>query len=359
VIIRVERLAYIEDGEIRIVDNAQIEIDERGHLTGVGRATSLKYSKRFRVVIPQFVNAHIHVLDLDLREYFRKMYIDDVVGVPYGVKYLYLREVEPGKVMKSARYALDIMYRTGTGEAWIVVEYGPKFIRCLSEIFDSYPIHVVPFLEPSIHHLGPWEETSEELIREVYEIASSGYNVELISPLNYSIDELKKIEDIVHSRNLEIMTHVSETSDTYLDGDLALALNILKADVLVHCTHVEDVQVLRGKCVVVTPRSNLMLVGKINTRLFENGIKIRVGTDNVGLVDPDMWSEARILARLGIDVQAIWRALFLDLYEMDVARLQIVCGAGFRWKERKFLREVLWRGRTLGRIDGSRVCMFH
>jgi len=359
VIIRSRKLVTLEDDKTLLIDNAQVEIDDEGRIVGIGKISNIRYDKRFTILIPQFANCHVHVLDLELRRCFKTMYIDDVVGAPYGIKYLYIRKVDERRLLRSIEYALDVAYRSGTGEMWIVLEMGLHTIDLLSRVMERFPITVKPFLEPSKFHIGYWENYDEDIVNEVRMIVERGFNVELISPLNYNVDELKHIEKIVHERGLEIMTHVSETLDVYEEDDLDLALNVLKADVLVHCTHVRDLSKLENKIIVVTPRSNLALVGKCNVEIFNNVQNVRVGTDNVGLNDPDMWCEVRTLLRLGVDVNHICRSVFINVGCGDFARFQIACYHITYEKDSNFLRRLLWRGRTLGRIDGSRIMMFY
>ncbi len=359
-IIRAEHIVYVENGKLERISKAQLEIDDKGRIVGIGKITSLRYDKKVGTLIPQFHNAHIHILDLELRKYFKTMYIDDVVGAPYGIKYIYLRKREIDKIRKSIEYSLKVTYRTGTGKAWIVLEQGIHLVNVARELLEKYPIEYTLFLEPSIFHLNPRDEISNELIREVSKIVDMGYNIEIISPLNYSKEELSIIGKIVHSKNLNIMTHVSETADTSEENDLDLAIDILGADILVHCTYVEDICRLKGKTVVITPRSNMFLVGKCNLKIFRELENVRIGTDNVGLLDPDMWREARTLIRLGLSPDRVLVFTLIPLEDMRIARFQIVGHYNaLHERDHKFMRELVWKGRTLGRIDGTRICFFH
>ncbi len=356
---RANKLVLSEGETVHVIDNAQIEINDEGKIVGLGKISKIIYDKRFNVLAPQFVNSHIHVLDLGLRRYFKTMYIDDVVGAPYGIKYLYIRKERIEKLSESIEYSLDIAYRTGTGELWIVLEMGLHMVETLERTARKYPMIVRPFLEPSKFHLGPWEEYSEDIVNEVRSIVERGYDVELISPLNYNVEELRDIERIVHLHGRKIMTHVSETADTSEDDDLNLAVNVLKADILVHCIYVRDISQLAGRIIVITPRSNLALVGNFNTEVFKHVRDVRVGTDNVGLNDPDMWSEARTLVRSGVDPYHICRSIFINVRYYETARLQVVyCNAKYE-KDKLFLRRLLWNGRTLGRIDGCSMRVFY
>ncbi len=310
--IALRAIIIVDDNcEVRVYSPGLLEIENSFKRT---RATFGKYTGELvdlalskLVLVPRHINAHVHVLDYGLRHYFHTYYIDDVVGAPFGLKYLYLRTASRAKLSESIKRSLAYMYSTGTGKTWIVLESGLALYEVVSSSLRrlNVPIGVELFLEPSKFHLLPDERPDEQIMREVREIVQRGHNVELISPLNYAREELEEIRRIAHSSGKLIMTHVSETSDTYQEGDLDLALDVLDADILVHCCYIdkEDVEKLRGKIIVITPRSNLRLAGKLAplqeiVKRSDELQGILLGTDNVGLYDPNMWDEYSALARI-------------------------------------------------------------
>ncbi len=291
--VRVKYLLYKEDNELKIRQDVPIEVQD----------AQIKNEEILEkcIALPTFENSHIHVLDSWLSEFFNKMYIDDVVGAPYGIKYFYLQIAAESTLRESTHYALSNLRRTGTAKAKVVVEYGLKNFKIIEEEAKRTNVEAELYLEPSEFHITPNENTSEKIIEELKKIAQIGKNIELISPLNYTIEELELARELKKKHNLKVMTHVSETEDTYQDGDLKLAVDILEADVLVHCVHVKDndIELLRGKTIVVTPRSNMKLVGRlppIEKFLKYDDIKVQLGTDNVGLCEPNLWLELRTLS---------------------------------------------------------------
>ena len=362
-IVKARALIYKDsDSSIRIVHKAQIEIED-GKIVGLGRQTSLTGLEIVNLILPQFINAHIHVQDLFLRKYFQSMYIDDVVGAPFGIKYVLLKKVDEYIIRQSIEKTYEIMYRTGVGEAYVVLEYGLKNIKILEDVCSRYPINTIPFLEPEHFHIVRDYDSNYEIINEVKNIVDKGYNVELISPLNYTDYELKEIEKIVHSKGRLIMTHVSETQDTAEEGDLEIATKILKADILVHCIFANNYELLKDKLVVVTPRSNMKFIGRIcNLKLLKNYCKkILVGTDNVGLVDPDMWYEVRTLLNININPIDIFNMVFLENLEVcNIAKFQIVSSELiYSDNLEKILYRIFMTGRCVGRIDGNLLKMFN
>ncbi len=365
-IIKVKSILYTsETDEIVHIQNAQIEVSDSGKITGIGKETHIGgINLRKYIALPQFLNAHVHVQDYFLRRYFKEMYIDDVVGAPYGIKYVLLRKANRDIIEDSIEKALDTMYRSGTGFSYVVVEYGLQNLDLVNKILKKYPINIRLFLEPSKFHITQECQINYDIIHEVNEIVERGYDVELVSPLNYTIEELENIEKIVHSRSRMIMTHVSETEDTFNENDIDISIDILRADLLVHCIYVEDFRRLKDKIIVVTPRSNIELIGKIcDIDSAVNYCKVYVGTDNVGLVEPNMWDEAKVLISIDLNPRMVFKLLFpreiSQIENLDSAKLQIVQSYVTHHSIDKILRDVFITGKCIGRIDSTKLILFY
>jgi len=297
-----------EDLRLRVYSPGLLEVEEDSNKDQVsfgiycGEHVDLDLSNL--VLLPRHLNGHAHILDLKLRQYFHTYYIDDVVGAPYGIKYLYIKKMNIHDLSQTVKYSLENMLRSGTGKAWIVLEHGLRLHNIVRKYADSVNMNIQLFLEPSRFHLIPDENSDSEIVSEVKSIVRLGYDVEIISPLNYTTDELNEIKQIAHSASKLIMTHVSETPDTYRERDLDLAVDILDADILVHCCYIEkrDLDKLRDRIIVVTPRSNIKLAGKVaplqDILRLDDIRGILIGTDNIGLYDPNLWDEYRILAAI-------------------------------------------------------------
>ncbi|WP_054842215.1 amidohydrolase family protein [Vulcanisaeta distributa] len=138
-----------------------------------------------------------------------------------------------------------------------------------------------------------------------YFVDRGGFGVSLISPLNYTMAELKLVSRLSGSRGLPISTHVSETEDTYLDNDLNRALTTLVTGntVFVHLTQLNDDDIAKIPLlpIVTCPRSNIEFVGKlarVGAMVRRGGLKPLIGTDNVALIEPDPWEEIKVMRLL-------------------------------------------------------------
>ncbi|ADY02059.1 amidohydrolase [Vulcanisaeta moutnovskia 768-28] len=296
-----QELIPIKDAVIDISDDEVIGI---GKIPGSNNVVDLGNV----ILMPQLTNAHIHVLDYFLMDLFNKYYIDDVVGAPYGLKYYYLRKAKP----ESLRNGLAMVFRRirsyGIGCLLSIIEYGKSFTDIVIEEARRAGLCIVPLAEPSVFrtYVRPNEEedVNEEFEDEIKYFVDRGFGISLISPLNYTMAELKIASKLGGSRGLPISTHVSETEDTYSDGDLDRALSTLMIGntVFVHLTQLNDGDIMRLPMlpVVTCPRSNMEFTGKIPkiSTMIRRGLRPLIGTDNVALVEPDPWEEIKLVRLL-------------------------------------------------------------
>ncbi|MGC8606979.1 MAG: amidohydrolase family protein [Vulcanisaeta sp.] len=296
-----QELIPIKDAVIDISDDEVIGI---GKIPGSNNVVDLGNV----ILMPQLTNAHIHVLDYFLMDLFNKYYIDDVVGAPYGLKYYYLRKAKP----ESLRNGLAMVFRRirsyGIGCLLSIIEYGKSFTDVVIEEARRAGLCIVPLAEPSVFrtYVRPNEEedVNEKFEDEIKYFVDRGFGISLISPLNYTMAELKIASKLGGSRGLPISTHVSETEDTYSDGDLDRALSTLMIGntVFVHLTQLNDGDIMRLPMlpVVTCPRSNMEFTGKIPkiSTMIRRGLRPLIGTDNVALVEPDPWEEIKLVRLL-------------------------------------------------------------
>ena len=295
--------------ELEPVKDVVIDISD-SEITGIGRVPGSNNVVDLgnTLIMPQLTNAHIHVLDYFLMSIFNKYYIDDVVGAPYGIKYYYLRRARP----ESLRSGLTTVFRRvrnyGVGCLLAIIEYGRSFADVVIEEARRAGLCIVPLAEPSTFrvYVRPDEEedVDEVFEDEVRYFVDRGFGISLISPLNYSLAELRLVSRLGGSRGLPISTHVSETEDTYHDGDLnrALATLVTGNTVFVHLTQLSDDDISRIPTlpVVTCPRSNIGFVGRLARvgAMVRRGLKPLIGTDNVALIEPNPWEEVRLLRLL-------------------------------------------------------------
>jgi cytosine/adenosine deaminase-related metal-dependent hydrolase len=269
------RAKYVLAGvELRPIEDGVVEVDEEGRIAGVG-----KYSGEISVdlgnaaLMPQLVDAHVHPLDVVLADR-DDYYIDDLVGWPHGVKYVALKRlVDRGKHLAPLKAFAKRARAYGVGHVVAFAEYAAGDVEAA-------------FAEVGIKALA-FQEAHGDLPSYPY--------VQVASPLDHSPEYLAELR----RRAKLVATHVSETEDCHEGGDLELALDVLRADVLVHMVYAtpeEIAGVPLDKVVVVNPRANAYLVGKLPDVPALLGHRPLLGTDNAFLNEPDIWAEMKFLS---------------------------------------------------------------
>lgn len=302
---------YVLSGtELRPIEDGVVDVNGDGVIIGIGKVpgSSNVVDLGSTVLMPQLVNAHVHVLDYVLLGLYGMYYIDDLVGAPYGLKYQVLRKMRKEDLIDGLRGVFRRIRRYGVGCMLTIIEYGTKFTEAVVEEAGKEGLCVIPFAEPSTFRVYVREDEEgdvhEEFEHEIKLFVNKGFNVSLVSPLNYTTEELRLAARITAMANRWIMTHVSETEDTYADNDLARALSTLDLGntIMVHMTQLSDDDLARLSPLplVVCPRSNVELVGKLPriTTMVKLGFRVMVGTDNVALIEPNPWDEIKALKAL-------------------------------------------------------------
>lgn len=267
------RARYILTGELEIVENGVVEVNDEGVVAGVGKYTGGVAADLGNVVLmPQLVNGHVHVLDVAMLDR-DDMYIDDLVGWPHGVKYHVVKKlVKKGKHIPLLEKVAKRMRRYGVGCALVYAEYAARDVE---EVFRRWGVETVVFQE-----------------------AHGGFpnypNVQVATPVDHPPEYLRQLR----ARYKLVSTHVSETEDCHEAGDLELALKVLDADVLIHLVYItpeEVAEIPPSKTVVVNPRANAYFVGRVAPVPQLLHLKPLLGTDNVFMNEPDPWAEMKFL----------------------------------------------------------------
>ncbi len=265
--------------ELTPIENGYVEVDDEGRVVGYGTGRpSSDYVDMGNVILtPKFANSHVHVLDMPMMDMYDWYYIDDLVGYPHGVKYHMLRR----GLASADRYAVEAaesMRRYGVGCAVIFAEYGAYTTDRIKSAFERAGLRTLVFAEPF---------NRDDIT------ALKGRPIEIASPLDYGEEDLRRIRNVATL----VGTHVAETRDCYEAGDLDIAVKVLEADMLVHLTHIEegDLYLLKGKTIVLNPRANSLLVGRLPPVELLLDHEPLLGTDNIFINEPDVLAEARYL----------------------------------------------------------------
>jgi len=233
------------------------------------------------IICPSFVNAHTHLGDSVIKDP-PFMPLSELVG-PKGLKHQVLETTSRSKLVEGMRTSLRDMRATGTCAFADFREGGPSGVDMLLEALESIPLIARTFGRPN-----PGS----------FEIHPRCWGVGISSTRDYTFALVDAIVNAARAHNRKVAFHAGESSR----DDIEPALEF-EPDHLVHLTQAtsEDLKKVADSSVpvVICPRSNLVTgVGLPKVaQMLERGIVVGLGTDNVMLNSPNMFSEMKLASK--------------------------------------------------------------
>ncbi|MHA1232921.1 MAG: amidohydrolase family protein [Candidatus Helarchaeota archaeon] len=241
------------------------------------------------VLIPGFINGHIHIGDSFAKELGYNLKIDEIVKYPNGLKHYLLRTIDEEIVIEGIRNSMLEMLYNGITTFVDYRENGVSGIKLLQKA-DLLFKKMYPEIELGKIILGRPDKSLDELD----DVLKYCDGVGLSSTNLYSDDELNEIKNICKKHNKIISVHAAETKEEhfiaekkYGNSDVYRALLVLEANPIVHSIHInkKDLWLIKSKkCgIVVCPRANSYFgVGFPPIQEFiSSDIPLCIGTDNV------------------------------------------------------------------------------
>lgn len=280
--------AFIGD-DLELVEKVNIEILD-GVVTHIGRGWAPRaIEMRWGVALPSLTNSHIHLLDYAFPEYGMNLGITELVAYPSGLKYRMLSSTSSDKLLESSKRLVKRLVRYGVGRAIAYLE-SASLAPQLKREAGAMGLDLLLLVHPS-------NDIGKDLM------LADGLGLD--TPLRLSVDELKAIRLESSRLGRIVATHIAETREDREKGDFELAMGYLNPDLLIHGVHLGEEDILKlvekGVPLVLCPRSNMHLgVGLPRVSdLIKSGVRILVGTDNAGIIEPDIWRELETLYNIG------------------------------------------------------------
>ncbi|UCE91389.1 MAG: amidohydrolase family protein [Methanobacteriota archaeon] len=234
------------------------------------------------VVIPGFVNSHIHIGD-SFAHPAPSGTVEEVVG-PGGYKHRMLANASASEKIAGMKTSLDTMLRTGTCAFIDFREEGIEGVRDLRGAMGESPLEAKILGRPS--SVDGSGADMDALLRAVDGLAFSSHS-------DWPAEVLEEASAKCRSAGKMFSLHASESRREDIDAILDL-----KPSFVVHMTRAtgDDVAACAaaGVPIVVCPSSNRFfgLVPDIRGML-DAGAEVALGTDNAMICAPDMTSEMR------------------------------------------------------------------
>jgi cytosine/adenosine deaminase-related metal-dependent hydrolase len=281
-----EKLEHILEAHIGL-EGSKISFIGDGFVSGADDLRSL-------LAIPGLVNAHTHIGDSFAKDACIGLSVQEAVGRG-GMKWKLYEKADKKEVIAGMRDSAKEMLYSGITSYADFREGSHGGLKDLKEATNDLPIRTIA--------LG------RDLGNNLEDCDGLGLNL-------YQTDQIPGSRNDLRDKIIAI--HAGE-----VPGEVEAALKV-DPDIIVHCTNCtrEDIRSAadKGISIIVCPRSNASLrVGFPPVReLIDAGINVALGTDNVMINSPDMWSEMEFLYRAS--------QLFEGLTPLEVLKIASVNG---------------------------------
>ncbi len=239
------------------------------------------------IISPALVNAHVHLGDSILKDP-PYLPLNDLVG-PGGLKHRALASATRREQVEGMRRSLSYMARSGTCAYADFREGGTEGVEMLLEAME-----------------GAKRAEGSDLIGRVLGRPDPGsvrvhqrcWGVGISSTRDHPRSWVEEVVETARSEGKKVALHAGEAGRDDIEDALSLA-----PDLLVHLSRAEprDLAAVAeaGIPVAVCPRSNLVTgVGLPDVaRMQEMGIVVGLGTDNVMLNSPNLFSEMEFASK--------------------------------------------------------------
>jgi cytosine/adenosine deaminase-related metal-dependent hydrolase len=269
------------------------------------------------IISPCLVNSHTHIGDSVLKDPILgktvgnrvERDLDSLVRPPDGLKHRILQTTPQSTLILSMQRTISDMINSGTSAFADFREGGVTGALALKDALSGKNIisRVLGRISQTEGDKANIEYEAERLLKESY-----GFGISGTRDMDRNI--LDTLRQVAAAYNKPFFIHAGEKNRSDIDSALSL-----DPHVLVHMTHAElhDLSQVADeqRSVVVCPRSNFITgVGMSPVeKMLDLGITVAVGTDNVMLNSPNMFSEMELLTKIfGIDDRQVFKMCTLN-----------------------------------------------
>ncbi len=275
--------------DLELKQDIQIEIDETGRINDLNFKDIESQIVREKLIVPGFINSHIHIGDSFAKEKGYNKQLKDVVAPPKGLKHVLLSKVNNLTKKNGVQHAALELISNGITYFIDFREEGEMGVMLLKDALKEMPIKYLIF--------GRYVNLDD--IETIFDIADG---IGLSSYKNRSVKEKDILKDFKKKTGKQVASHCAEAVRN--ENVIRKILEDQLVDIIVHGTKLlkKDLELIQKKKIslIICPRCNGYfglgfppLIDIINLK-----IPIAVGTDNIMANSPDLFEELRYLYRI-------------------------------------------------------------
>ncbi|MFX1243148.1 MAG: amidohydrolase family protein [Promethearchaeota archaeon] len=297
---------------LELLKNAYVLIDN-DQITEIGTKERPKSEKKIlfkkEILIPGLINSHIHVGDSAFKDKGLGKSVSELFKPPNGLKHKLLENTEERLLIQAIKDSINDMLRCGTTTFADFREGSIKGAQLLLKALKNINIRALILGRPD--HVFTKSEIernqgkiSSDYLAELNELFNITEGLALSSPNDITDEAMKQLADFTIKNNKFRAIHASEAPNSKNISiersghtEVERAINYFKTNLLVHLTYASrkdlDKVAKTETPVVICPRANASLGLKLPpiTEMYDRGITVCLGTDNVMINQPNMFRE--------------------------------------------------------------------
>ena len=275
-------------------ENVSLEIDKEGRILNIdfenpGKILDITPENKNNLVIPGFINSHIHIVDNFAKEMGFNKELREIVAPPFGFKHKMLRQTSEDIKIEGIQNAAIEMLSNGITYFIDFREGGCNGVNLLKKALKQNPINYLI--------LGRFEDESE--IDSIFNLADgvglASYNQITTTNKKWVIESKRKFNKIIACHCAESNRNISLIKKMFNDN---------LVDVIVHGTKFmkEELEKIKKekKSLILCPRCNGYFGSGFPPimEILRLGIPVSLGTDNLMVNNADLFEEMRYLYRI-------------------------------------------------------------
>lgn len=311
----IEDVSLIHGEELRVINNGYIQIDDcKIAFAGETKPPiSSQHSTKILngqglLAIPGLIDAHTHLADSVAKDFGIGSSLEQLVHPIHGLKTMLLREASEAQVCEAIAATARNMLASGITTFADFREGGLTGVQLAQKALAGNRVRALILGRPNYHFdralvVDESRALNPETIRELQETLEICSGLGISGANEYTDKSMKQISELAKGKGKLLGVHASESAESrrfslerFSRSEVERVLDYLTPSFLVHLTNStpEELQMISKNRipVVCCPRANSILGLGFPPipELREAGVTVALGTDNVMLNTPDMFT---------------------------------------------------------------------
>lgn len=314
----IENVTLLQGTEFNVIKNGWLNVD-RGTIQSVGetqppRQSSKTFDGNGLLALPGLIDAHIHLGDAAARDLGNGCSLRELVHPIHGLKNKILKETPKELLSEAINQTTHAMLASGITAFADFREGGSEGVRYMKKNLRTGQRGLI-LGRPNYYFPEDKIESDEDLpydvIGDLKETLQISDGLGISGPNEYTNTSLHTISNLAKNYHKKVAIHVAESElsqkfslDHFGITEVARVLSQMTPGFMIHLTNAtsSDLEMVakRKVPIVCCPQANASLGLGVPPilELLKHEVTLALGTDNVMLNEPDMFSEMNYVSKL-------------------------------------------------------------